>query len=315
MRSRDARRATGSGSRPWVEAPSESSITAPGALWPRGPSPRSSRASAAASALPVAVPPLGRSRSSSARASSRWARSGSMACTAWLNVTAPTRSPPGVRSRKRSAAARTAATREGSTSRASMEPETSVTSTTAARSSATATVVSGRARAIAATVSSPPPHDCGGRPAGSRRPPEAGPAAPAGTRAPGSSRRALRPLVELDRDGAALAVADHLDLDLVAGTVRRDGVGYVLGLVDSLAVYADDDVACEQAFLLRRPARHDRLNRGPLRSGRSRDAEVGTHDRLAAGEPRHDVSHGIGRNGEADADVPAVPGGRGLGIP
>ena len=75
-----------------------------------------------------------------------------MAWTAWLKATAPTRSSEGAASTKSAAASRTAVIREGGTSRDSIEPEMSVASTTAARSSGTATVASGRARAIAATA-------------------------------------------------------------------------------------------------------------------------------------------------------------------
>ena len=72
-----------------------------------------------------------------------------MPWTAWLKVTAPTLSSRGAWSRKPSAARRTAVIRDGATSRASIDPEVSVTSTTAARSSGTATVASGRASAMA----------------------------------------------------------------------------------------------------------------------------------------------------------------------
>ncbi len=72
--------------------------------------------------------------------------------TRWLKVTVPTRSSSGTWSMKSSAARRAAASRVGSTSRASIEPEMSVVSITDARESGTDTVASGRARATASAV-------------------------------------------------------------------------------------------------------------------------------------------------------------------
>ena len=72
--------------------------------------------------------------------------------TRWLKVTVPTRSSSGTWSTKSSAALRAAASRVGSTSRASMDPEMSVASITEARESGTETVASGRARATASAV-------------------------------------------------------------------------------------------------------------------------------------------------------------------
>ena len=73
-----------------------------------------------------------------------------------LKVTAPTFTRRGTRSRKRAAADFIAASREGATSVARIEPERSIASTTVACSVGTATVASGRASAIASAASATP---------------------------------------------------------------------------------------------------------------------------------------------------------------
>ena len=105
-------------------------------------------ASDASSALPVAVPPLGTIASRSA--SRRAARSvvGSWTTSVrWSNTIPPTRTFAGTRARNASPAARAAASREGATSVACIEPEWSIASTIAACSAGTACVTCGRASA------------------------------------------------------------------------------------------------------------------------------------------------------------------------
>jgi hypothetical protein len=74
MRALRARRATSIGSRPVVEAPSESRMIAAGGRCLSWAPLRSSSPSAAARPSPVAVPPLGERRSMWARVSARSAR-------------------------------------------------------------------------------------------------------------------------------------------------------------------------------------------------------------------------------------------------
>jgi hypothetical protein len=99
------------------------------------------------------VPPSALRPSTSAWISSRSSVGGSIVCGSEENATAPTRASSGTSSRKRWAAARAASSRLGSTSSASIERDTSVTSTIEACSFGTATVACGRAIAIVSTAS------------------------------------------------------------------------------------------------------------------------------------------------------------------
>ena len=93
--------------------------------------------------------PLDAARASSARS----ARGASIERTEWLNATAPTRSSLGRVVEEVERGPPDGRHARGRTSLACIEPEMSVASTTAARSSGTATVASGRARAIATAAS------------------------------------------------------------------------------------------------------------------------------------------------------------------
>ena len=70
-----------------------------------------------------------------------------------LNTTPPTLTRLGTLSRNASPATRAALSRDGATSVAVIEPDTSVTSMIEARSSGTATVISGLAAATTSTAS------------------------------------------------------------------------------------------------------------------------------------------------------------------
>ena len=95
----------------------------------------------------MAVPPSA-ARPASARRTWSWSVVGGCStCAVSLNETAPTRSASGASSRKLFAAWRAADSRSGATSVAVIERDVSVTSTTEACSTGTATVVSGRASA------------------------------------------------------------------------------------------------------------------------------------------------------------------------
>src|SRR3954468_20179739 len=112
---------------------------------------RSTR-SAAEIASPVAVPPLGERRLSAVAMSSR---SGVGLCSTRgrpLNAMTPTLTPRGTPSTKFFAARRAATRRDGLTSIASIEPDTSVASMIAARSTGTATVFCGLAAATISTA-------------------------------------------------------------------------------------------------------------------------------------------------------------------
>src|SRR4051812_33545047 len=108
---------------------------------------------AAVIASPVAVPPLGVRRLS---ASSMSARSGVGLCSTRgrpLKAITPTLTPAGTPWTKWRGARRAATRREGLTSVASIEPDTSVASMIAARSTGTATVFCGLAAATISTAS------------------------------------------------------------------------------------------------------------------------------------------------------------------
>ncbi len=108
--------------------------------------------SAVPSPAPVAVPEIGCSVESAPETASRSVVGVCSVCATSENDTRPTRSSPGTFPRKFSAAWRAASRRVGLTSVADIERETSVTSTTDARSTATWTVRSGRASEIASAA-------------------------------------------------------------------------------------------------------------------------------------------------------------------
>ena len=108
---------------------------------------RSSVVSARSRASPVAVPPLEASWASAVRTATRSLVGGCRMRGAWLKAMTPRRTPRGTPRVKVTAAARAAASREGRTSVACIEPETSVTSMIVAFSTGTAIVVRGRAAA------------------------------------------------------------------------------------------------------------------------------------------------------------------------
>src|SRR4051794_6935023 len=128
-----------------------------------------------------------------------------------------------------------------------------------------------------------------------------------------------RALPEADEEGLVRAVgADDLDLDLVARLVAGDRVGDVLRRGDLPAVDGGDDVAVADAGLVGGTAAGRLLDERALARAQpalARDAlghrarrhpEERADDRLAALEPRDDLAHGVGRDGEADADVAAA---------
>ena len=106
------------------------------------------------------------------------------------------------------------------------------------------------------------------------------------------------------------AAAGHLDLDAVARRVRGDRVGDAVGSRRS---------PCRRPWSRCRPARTPAFSAGPpavdradLRAGAARREAVvaspshGALDGLAGLELRHDLAHGVRRDREADADVPAA---------
>ena len=108
------------------------------------------RSTAAARASPIAVPPKPekKPRLSTAWRTRSWSVVGGAAtCGSPANATSPTRTLEGTLSRNFSTAACAAPSREGLTSVARIEPETSMTSTTAALSEGTSVFSCGRARA------------------------------------------------------------------------------------------------------------------------------------------------------------------------
>ena len=102
----------------------------------------------------MAVPPsASRSRDAHARARGRWLGRDDGATGSWRRPRRPRAARRARRRGRPRAAPRAASRRLGSTSVACMEPDTSVTSTTAARSTGTATVACGRASATASAAS------------------------------------------------------------------------------------------------------------------------------------------------------------------
>src|SRR3954447_5129168 len=320
---------------------------------------RSTR-SAALIASPVAVPPLGDRRLSAVSMSSRagvglWSTRGRP-----LKAMIPMLTPRGTPLMNCRAARRAATRRDGLTSVASIDPETSVASMIDARSTGTATVFCGLAAATISTASARAKAAMGAcrRQPGRRGATDASNAgaanavaarrrsrcartymttttgirisaastsgapkliasAPArGPRRPRSSCDALsralpRAPAELDVERDGLAVAQDLDRHDVAGRLALDAGGHVRRAVHAPAVDADDDVARLHARGAGGAAGAHRANaraaRPAVRGGGGGGAEVGTVDRLALLEPRHDVLHRVRRDREADPDV-AVAG-------
>src|SRR4051794_87924 len=146
----------------------------------------------------------------------------------------------------------------------------------------------------------------------------------------GGERRRHRPL---------LAVADDVDLHLVALALARDGVGEVVGRRDLLAVDGGDDVAAEpehvavelgdgvaapDAGLRGRAAGRHGLHERAVADGQvevveravdpeRRHAEEAAVDAAVALEIGHEPAGGVDRDGEADADV-AVTAAAGLDL-
>src|SRR6185295_2474849 len=121
------------------------------------------------------------------------------------------------------------------------------------------------------------------------------------------SRALVRSLAELDVERDGLAVALDLDRDDVARRLTADRGGDVGRVVDAAAVDADDDVADLDAGAGGGPTRAHGADDGAVllrRRGPAGDrAEVRTLDRLALLQARDDLADGVGRDGEADADV------------
>ena len=189
-----ARCAAASGSLPSVRLPSERRITAAGARLPSLPRRASRRSSAALSASPVAVPPSARRlcerrldlAAVERRLDDRVRLRREPDEADQQRLRAPCRgtlAPPTARPRRR----------DGSTSVADIEPDSSVTSTTDAFSTGTATVACGLASATASTAAAPA-SSAGGRMRRSRGWPPADAGEHRGRRgsAPRSAARRLR---------------------------------------------------------------------------------------------------------------------------
>src|SRR6185503_13229880 len=264
-------------------------------------------------ASPVAVPPLGVRRLSAVSMS---ARSGVGLCSTRgrpLNAMTPMLTPRGTPLTKLRAARRAATRREGLTSVASIDPDTSVASMIAARSTGTATVRCGLAAATMSTArTSGAPKLIASAPAGSPQRPRSSNDA--------QSRALPRPLAQLDVERDGLAVALDLHGHDVARRLALDAGRDVRRVVDAASVDGDDDVAGLDAAARAGPAGADRAHDRAVARGRrdapGHDAEVRALDSLALLEPRDDLADGVRGDGEPDADVavPGLAGGRDLRV-
>src|SRR3954467_9564754 len=128
------------------------------------------------------------------------------------------------------------------------------------------------------------------------------------------ARRARGAVAELDLQRLGLAAAAHGDGDRLAGLVRVHQRGQRRGVLDRLAGHGRDHVAGLQAGARRRGALGDGGDRrARARAVLGRDAEVGVVDLAALHELLDDVVDGVRGDGEADADVARLTGGRGAG--
>ena len=228
---------------------------------------------------PSAVRPDKRERGP---ARGRWSAAGARARLS-LNATAPTRSSSGASSRKRSAAERAASSRSGATSVAVIEREVSVTSTTEACSTGTATVVSGRASAITR-----PATESASRALGTwRRQRAAAGAARAATEAPGKrmAYRRRRRWASRCRATPAGTASRPSRKSGAAKLIRRPRARLAVGARRGVAPPAVEPTAQLAQPVVAR-VEHDVVGAGGAQAGRHRLAALGLERGVALAHAR-----------------------------